>query len=122
VLHRSSALMALVLSGCYVTPGEETCTSNPLPEPVETECDDADDLDNDDITDCDDSDIDGDGLRNLWDCSPLDPPSMTPTPAGAAKIRTIGMTGISSCPWARPWSGTPQTPCSVLMRTAATTR
>ncbi|MEY3210788.1 MAG: hypothetical protein RIT28_1269 [Pseudomonadota bacterium] len=73
MLHRSSALIALVLSGCYVTPGEETCTSNPLPEPVETECNDADDLDNDDIADCDDTDIDGDGLRNLWDCSPLDP-------------------------------------------------
>lgn len=73
MLHRSSALIALVLSGCYVTPDEESCTSNPLPDPVETECDDADDLDNDGITDCDDTDIDGDGLRNLWDCSPLDP-------------------------------------------------
>lgn len=72
-MTRTPALLALLLSGCFGTPGATTCDPIPLPDPVVTDCDDGADLDGDGLADCDDPDVDGDGLRNEWDCEPLDP-------------------------------------------------
>lgn len=71
-MNNRIALMALIVSACYTTPNGESCDAIPLPDAVVTDCDEAADLDVDGIEDCDDADIDGDGLRNVWDCSPLD--------------------------------------------------
>lgn len=45
-------------------------------------CTDSDDLDGDSIADCEDTDMDGDGLRNIWDAAPRDGSVATVLPGG----------------------------------------
>ncbi len=77
-MRRAATLLVLLMPGCYTYPGPPSCEAIPLPDPVETDCDESADLDEDGTIDCLDPDIDGDRLRNLWDCSPLDPAPAVP--------------------------------------------